>query len=98
MCVGVGEGRGREEGGGGRMMWRRRGDGRGRMSRGGSCGEGVGVSGWGEGGEEGGEIVHHDKMLTARCINCLRFAHPPRLLEAGERLLVESWLFESLNG
>ena len=28
MCVGVGEGRGREERGGGRMMWRRRGDGR----------------------------------------------------------------------
>ena len=36
------------------------------MSRGGSCGEGVGVSGGGEGGEGGG-IVHHDKIETARC-------------------------------
>ena len=35
------------------------------MSRGGSCGEGVGVSGGAEGGEGGG-IVHHDKMETAR--------------------------------
>ena len=52
MCV-LGWEREGGEGGGGRMMWRRRGDGRGQMSRGGSCGEGVVVSGWGEGGGGG---------------------------------------------